>query len=86
MSQDSCSSGEGEDVISEEEIQKFRANQLVLDTQRQELRATLKQRFEDFHQRCLCNNCHEKLRAEITIFNDTADDTLCRRTAKLKTK
>ena len=83
LQKDSCSSGEGEDVISEEEIQKFRANQLVMNTKRQELRATLKQRFEDLHQRCLCHDCHVKLRAKITAEDDTA---LCSRTAKMKIK
>lgn len=56
MLEASCCSGDEEDYISEEEIQRFKANQTVLNSQRLELRETLRKRFANM---CMCKktNC-----------------------------
>ena len=51
FSQEPCSSEEDGNGISEEDIQKFKANQKVWRRKRQELRETLRQRFEDMQLR-----------------------------------
>ena len=47
MLQAYCSSGEEENVITEEEIRQFKANQKTMNSKRAELRAKLKQRFDN---------------------------------------
>lgn len=47
------------DFISEEEIQRFKANQKAVATKRQELRETLKQRFANLcHKHGSCKHKH----------------------------
>ncbi len=59
--QEPCSVNEEEgDFISEEEIQRFKANQEAVATKRQELRETLKQRFANLCRHTgKCGSCEE---------------------------
>jgi hypothetical protein len=56
MLEDSCSSDEDEGGITAEVIERFRLNQKLLESQRNELRRQLRQNFELMTQRCTCIN------------------------------
>ena len=59
----SCPSDGEEDFISEEEIKRFRANQASVNSKRQELRETLRERFESMQKRGYVIN-QQKLESE----------------------
>jgi len=58
MLENSCSSGDEEEDqlgITEEELQKYRVNQKLLESQRNELRVQLRQNFDRMRlRRCPC--------------------------------